>query len=519
MKRWLITALALLAAPLGAAEDGAARALYLQHCAVCHGADRIGVTGPALLPDSLARLRRPALLATIEAGRAATQMPGFGDRLTPGQIAAVADYLTTPPAAAPRWEQADMLASHKVFTRDVTLADTPRFTADPLNLFLVVESGDNHITVLDGDRFEPVHRFATHFALHGGPKYAANGRFVYLASRDGWISKYDIYNLTYVAEIRVGLNTRNLAVSADGRYVMVANTLPGTLVILDGRDLSPLKVIAAGDEAGRPSRVAAVYTAPPRGSFLAIMKDIPEIWEVDYAQAAAALPVYTGPMYEYGTGSRHAASPAGQAFPVRRIKLEQHVDDFVLDPAYENLIGAARDGMAQVVNLTAGRRIAGLPLTGMPHLASGITWMRGERRVMATPNLKEGAVTVIDMKDWKAIKRVPTLGPGFFMRSHEKSRYAWVDSSLGQARDTVQVIDKESLEVVKTLQPAPGKTASHVEFTRDGRYALLSIWEMDGAIVVYDGNTLEEVKRIPMVKPSGKYNVWNKTRLSEGTSH
>jgi hypothetical protein len=75
------------------------------------------------------------------------------------------------------------------------------------------------------------------------------------------------------------------------------------------------------------------------------------------------------------------------------------------------------------------------------------------------------------------------------------------------------------LEVVKQIRPSPGKTASHVEFTRDGRFALLSVWEMDGAIVVYDARTFAEVKRIPMVKPSGKYNVWNKTRLSEGTSH
>ena len=42
---------------------------------------------------------------------------------------------------------------------------------------------------------------------------------------------------------------------------------------------------------------------------------------------------------------------------------------------------------------------------------------------------------------------------------------------------------------------------------------------MDGAIVVYDGDTLEEVKRIPMKKPSGKYNFYNKTRYSRGTSH
>jgi len=62
----------------------------------------------------------------------------------------------------------------------------------------------------------------------------------------------------------------------------------------------------------------------------------------------------------------------------------------------------------------------------------------------------------------------------------------------------------------------PGKTAAHVEFTKDGRYALVSIWETGGAIVVYAAQTLEEVKRIPMNKPSGKYNVYNKiTRSSE----
>ena len=42
---------------------------------------------------------------------------------------------------------------------------------------------------------------------------------------------------------------------------------------------------------------------------------------------------------------------------------------------------------------------------------------------------------------------------------------------------------------------------------------------MEGAVVVYDAESLEEVKRIPFVKPSGKYNVWNKIRLDEGTSH
>ncbi len=42
---------------------------------------------------------------------------------------------------------------------------------------------------------------------------------------------------------------------------------------------------------------------------------------------------------------------------------------------------------------------------------------------------------------------------------------------------------------------------------------------MDGALVIYDAKTLQVVKRIPMKKPSGKYNVYNKITRSSGTSH
>jgi len=128
-------------------------------------------------------------------------------------------------------------------------------------------------------------------------------------------------------------------------------------------------------------------------------------------------------------------------------------------------------------------------------------------------------VSIIDTANWKTIKKISTLGSGFFMRSHENSRYAWVDVFSGPDKDAMQVIDKQTLEIVKTLRPAPGKTSAHVEFTRDGKYALVSIWETDGAIVVYDTVTLEEVKRLPMNKPVGKYNVYNKIHYEEGTSH
>jgi len=201
--------------------------------------------------------------------------------------------------------------------------------------------------------------------------------------------------------------------------------------------------------------------------------------------------------------------------------LDDYLDDFFFTPDYNELMGASREGKkGQVVHLDVRRKIATLDVPGMPHLGSGITWTHKGRRVMATPNLREGVVSVIDIKEWQPIGQIRTLGPGFFMRSHENTRYAWVDAMMSPAhKDTLQVIDKSTLEVVAELRPEPGKTLAHVEFTRDGRYALASLWEMDGALIVYDAQTLKEVKRIPMKKPVGKYNVYNKITRSEGTSH
>ncbi len=225
-------------------------------------------------------------------------------------------------------------------------------------------------------------------------------------------------------------------------------------------------------------------------------------------------------MHDYRMGEGIARQT--ERFPVRRIHLDDYLDDFFFDPSYHLVLGAARNANnGQVINLDVGQKIAELDLSGMPHLGSGITWQYQGHPVLATPHLKKGEVSVIDMATWKTIKRIETLGPGFFLRSHENTPYAWVDVYFGPNKDAVHVIDKRTLEIVKTLRPAPGKTAAHVEFDRYGKYALLSISEPapDGALVVYDAATLKEIKRLPMNKPSGKYNVYNKITRSAGTSH
>ena len=89
------------------------------------------------------------------------------------------------------------------------------------------------------------------------------------------------------------------------------------------------------------------------------------------------------------------------------------------------------------------------------------------------------------MNTWQTVKQIKTLGPGFFMRSHENTPYAWTDgfNSGNPASRDAMTSSTNAPGSGPDSSPDPGKTAAHVEFTRDGKYALVSIWEMDGALV------------------------------------
>ena len=502
------------------AEAADAQANYQHHCAACHGADRLGGIGPALIPENLARLRKPEAEKVIREGRLATQMLGFGQQLNAEEIKALVELAYTPIKPMPAWGEKEITASRIVNFAPGSLPDKPQFSADPMNLFVVVETGDHHVSILDGDKLEPIHRFQSRFALHGGPKFTPDGRYVFFASRDGWITKFDLWNLKVIAEVRAGINTRNAAVSGDGKWVAVANYLPHSLIILDA-DLNLKKILPVTDKDGKTtSRVSAVYDASPRQSFVAALKDVKEVWEVSYNPKADAIPAGMIHDFKYQEGT----FIPGFLNP-QRSQLDDYLDDFYFTQGYDEVMGASRNDSksavsGQVVNLDARKKIADLELPGMPHLGSGISWTWQGKTVMATPNLNEGLISIIEMQTWKTIKQIRTRGPGFFMRSHENSRYAWTDSMMSKEfKDTMQIIDKDKLEIVAELKPEPGKTFAHVEFTKDGKYVLASLWEMDGALIIYDAATLKEVKRLPMKKPVGKYNVWNKISKSEGTSH
>jgi hypothetical protein len=346
---------------------------------------------------------------------------------------AVLTLTTAAQAAQPGFPESDMLASRSVNPVSASLPAAPAAVlrgVDMLNLFIVVEAGDHHITLLDGDRLEPIHRFASRNLLDEGPTFTPDGRYLFLASRDGWITKFDIWHLVVVAEIRASIQTRTVAVSGDGKFVAVANDLPNTLVLLDA-GLNPLRVLDVKDKNGKtPSRVAAMRDAPPRKSFVAALQDVPEVWEVSYDPAAEDIAVGMVHDFQYKEGAfiRGFLNP-------RRSYLSEPLDDFSFTPDYSELMGRSGDaGRGQLVNLDVRKRIADFV----------------------------------------------------------------VESTLGS-----------------------GRAQAQVTLTRNGRYALTSLRQRKtdgGALVVLDAATLREVKRIPMDRPLGAYNLFSPLNRGEGAS-
>ncbi len=474
---------------------------YQKHCSSCHGEDRLGRTGVALLPENLKRFKKDRIKKVIKFGKPASQMFGFKDKLTDLEIDGLVKLIYTPLKEVPIWGEKEIKKTYKVLNSDKNFSNKPIFKVkDKLNLFIVVELEDHSATLLDGDSFEVITRFKTRPNLHGGPKFSADGRYVYFASRDGWVSKYDIYNLKMLYEVRAGINTRNLALSADGETVLIGNYLPNNLVVLNAKDLSFKHNIKVQSD-GKNSRVSAVYTAPKRKSYVAALKDIKEIWEIPYTEA------------------NKQKTPK-----ITKIKTNKIIDDFFFSQDYKFLIGGSREGgKGVVINLDNHKEIAQIDLDGMPHLGSGISFnYKKDEMLLATQNLRKNEITFVSLNNWKVVKKLKTPGPGFFMRSHENSAYIFADVFFGKNKEKILVIDKKTLQIVKAIIPAPGKTSSHIELDRSGRFAFVSVWENladGGALVIYDTKTFEEVKRIPMRKPSGKYNIYNKINFSEGTSH
>ena len=450
------------------AEGG--KDLYLKHCASCHHAERLGTTAPPLIPETIGKKKDAELVSAIIDGLSATNMPSFKDILSAKDAEELVKYIKGPVGIL-KWDERDILESRVINNNRSNL---PVPLLDYSNFFMIVEAGTGSVHFMDGDTFKILDK-AKIGAIHGGPKYDYEFKNAYVVSRDGWILRYDLRTFNEIGRIRVGINTRNIAVSDDGRYIAAANTLPKNIVILDTKSLEPVKIINIDETPN------AVYTLKKKKIFIAASREKGEIWFIDY----------------------------NNKFNVERITTtDKPFSDFFIDPNEQYLIGTFRGGgRLSIFDIGAKKIIKDIELSGMPHLASAAIWKDGNKTFAAFPHIGEPLLTVVELYNWEIKANIKLKGSGFFARTHDNSPYIWVDTGT----DTIQLIDKKSLAVVKEIVPENKKWSMHVEFTKDGRYALISIRETDGAVVIYDAVNLKEIKRIPFVKPVGKYNATNKT--------
>ncbi len=449
---------------------GGVKELYIKHCSRCHHPERYGLIGPPLIPETLRRKDDETLKRIIREGLPATNMPPFKGILGEGEIQGLVRFIRTP-VREPLWGLQEILKTKKM--TGLKEVDRPLHRIDLTNLFMVVEGGKGRVAIMDGDSFRVLDRVDVG-AIHGGPKFDHRLHYAYMVSRDGWVVKYDLYQFKEVGRIRAGINTRNIAVSRDDRIIAVANNLPENLVFLDTRTLEPLKIIPVD------AKVGAIYNLEGKDLFIVNIRDRSGLLLIDYN------------------------------FSVRELSLPAPFDDIFLEPEGRYVIGSSRGrGEMMVYDLERGEVVSSFKVGEMPHLASAALWRDSDGVYAAIPHIRSATLTVFRLYDWKVVKTVKTRGPGFFARTHRDIPYIWVDTNT----DTIQVIRKGDFKVVKELTPEPGKRAMHIEFTKDGRYALVSIWERDGAVVIYDVRDFREVRRIPFVKPVGKYNATNKGRI------
>ncbi|WP_223846112.1 nitrite reductase [Wenzhouxiangella sp. AB-CW3] len=498
-----------------------AKQLYFQRCAGCHGVLRKGATGGSLEPEVTRDLGQHRLERIIALGTEGG-MNNFDHIFTPEEIEMVATFIQKEPPEPPEMTLEEMreLTEQHVALEDYP--DEPLHDRNWQNFFVVIERDAGQVAIVDGDRHEIVAHIPTGYAVHviksvkenhAFPDQKDVGRFWYTMGRDGRMTKIDLWQEPenmLVAQTQIAYDARDVAVSGDGRYVIGGGYWPPHFVIVDAKDMNPLKVVSSrginvDGEYVEESRVAAIYDTPHAPSWVVAMKELGQIWQVDYSDI--------------------------DNLRIEQIDTAKYLHDGFFDPTDRYFMIAANASDKMVVVDTKTRKLEALIETeSLPHPGPGANWIDPEcGPVSGTPHLGLGLVSVWGSdpeghadQAWKICYELETDGPGLFIRTHPDSKYVWADQTIHPEPDVqqfVQVFDKETREIVKTIQVTdhPGAVATHMEFNADGTEVWVSVWnqgdagEANGEIVVYDAETLEEKARIKgLTTPTGKFNVYSR---------
>jgi protein NirF len=351
------------------------------------------------------------------------------------------------------------------------------------DLGIVIERANGSVRVIDTSARESIGRVENLGDLsHASAVYSRDGRYAYIFGRDGGVSKVDLLQARIEQRIMQAGNSIGGAISQDGRIVAAQNYAPGGVKLFSARTLALLADIPAtyGD-AGQRSKVVGLADAPGQ-RFVFSLFDAGEIWLVNAANPhTPVVSKFTAGLQPYDG----LVTPDGRWY-VAGLYGE---DGFALLDLWHPEKGVRRvlQGYRQGEEK--------LPVYKMPHLRG---WAVAGRRAFV-PAIGRHEVLVLDTESWEARGRVAVAGQPVFVVARPDARQVWVSFAYPD-NGKVQVIDTESGEVVRTLEP--GRAVLHMEFTPRGEAVWISARD-DDRVMVYDTATFEPVAQIAADKPSG----------------
>lgn len=510
------------APPMTVKEFDAAKNIYFQRCAGCHGVLRKGATGKPLTPDKTLANGTEYLKVFIKYGSPAG-MPNWGTsgELTDDQVDLMARYIQQEPPTPPEYGMKEIEANWKVI---VPVDQRPTRKENNLNLenlFSVTLRDSGEIALIDGDSKQIVTILKTGYAVHIS-RMSASGRYLFVIGRDAKINLIDLWMETpqTVAETKVGLEARSVETSKfkgyEDKYAVAGTYWPPQYVIMEGDTLKPLKIVSTRGLTVDPQeyhpepRVASIVASHYKPEFVVNAKETGKISMVDYSD-----------LNNLKTTTIDAAR-------------------FLHDGGFDSsgryfLVAANASNKIAVVDTKEGKLAALVDVGKTPHPGRGANFIDPQNGpVWATGHLGDESIALIGTdpkkhkdKAWKVVRTLKGQGGGsLFLKTHPKSKNLWVDTPLNpdpKLSQSIAVYDINNLDKGYEMLPIGewaglGDGAKRIvqpEYNKAGDEVWFSVWsakDKESAIVVVDDKTrkLKAVIKDPkLITPTGKFNVYN----------
>ncbi len=454
--------------------------VFEKECQGCHGPIHQGGVGSDLRPKALKKKNREFLAETILNGRKNTAMPSWKEKFSKDDATGMIDWLMDwkntvelkldLKKVKQSWTKLadrEALAKKYPVDKDGNIKYKGGDVANVKNITFATERDASLVDFIDSTTGKVLSRHKAGFAVHVTVTNKAEPRYAYSISRSGRLTMFDIGapGQPALAFAQVGQESRGLAVSPNGKYVMAGDYNPGGAVLCDAHTLEPLKAYDTSrviNTVGQiePSRVAYIADTPYGPYFSFALKDAGHVYIVDYSK----------PDFPIVGDIPNIGKVLHDAF-LNENKGEDYGRYVQVASQGSDLIGIVdQKTMKLAAKVYTGKK-------SKPHPGQGASWFNKKmgKQLNATQSMNFGSVVIWESPSWKVVKKIKTAGGGLFVGTGEDTPWIWSDCVLGGPKNynKVYLINKETLETDRIIEV--GKKEGHLIDAKTGK--VLQTWD------------------------------------------